>query len=61
MQGVNLSSRHDSARKAAPDSPKPAKIVSADRDMGTALRSVYQKTVDENIPADLLDLLGKLD
>lgn len=29
--------------------------------MGAALRTVYQKTVDEAIPADLLDLLGKLD
>ena len=29
--------------------------------MGAALRSVYQKTVDETVPTDLLDLLGKLD
>jgi hypothetical protein len=29
--------------------------------MGAALRSVYQHTVDETIPEDLLDLLGKLD
>ncbi|MDD1450992.1 hypothetical protein C8J42_102105 [Sphingomonas sp. PP-CE-1A-559] len=29
--------------------------------MGSALRSVYQKTVDETIPDDLLELLGKLD
>ncbi len=29
--------------------------------MGSALRSVYQKTVDEAVPDDLLDLLGKLD
>ena len=28
--------------------------------MGSALRSVYQKTVDETVPDDLLDLLGKL-
>ena len=28
--------------------------------MGAALRSVYQKTVDETVPDDLLDLLGKL-
>ncbi|WP_246360604.1 NepR family anti-sigma factor [Sphingomonas abaci] len=28
--------------------------------MGTALRSVYQQTVEEQIPDDLLDLLGKL-
>jgi len=29
--------------------------------MGSALRSVYQKTVDEKIPDEFLDLLGKLD
>ena len=32
-----------------------------DRDTGAALRSVYQKTVDETIPDEMLDLLGKLD
>ena len=32
-----------------------------DRDMGAALRSVYQRTVDEAVPDDLLSLLGKLD
>ncbi|HEX8484109.1 NepR family anti-sigma factor [Sphingomonas sp.] len=37
-----------------------AKVQGKDRDMGTALRSVYQRTVDEAIPDDLLDLLGKL-
>ncbi|QQV78889.1 hypothetical protein H5J25_06810 [Sphingomonas aliaeris] len=29
--------------------------------MGAALRTVYQKTVEEDVPSDLLDLLGKLD
>lgn len=29
--------------------------------MGAALRSVYQKTVEESVPDDLLSLLGKLD
>lgn len=29
--------------------------------MGVALRSVYQQTVEERVPDDLLDLLGKLD
>ena len=38
-----------------------ARVQSKDRDMGAALRSVYQKTVEETVPADLLDLLGKLD
>ncbi|WP_254784463.1 NepR family anti-sigma factor [Sphingomonas sp. OK281] len=40
---------------------KPAKIQNRDQQMGSALRSVYQKTVDEVVPDDLLDLLGKLD
>jgi len=40
---------------------KPAKVLDKDQQMGSALRSVYQKTVDETIPDDLLDLLGKLD
>lgn len=31
-----------------------------DRDMGSALRSVYENTVSEQVPDDLLDLLGKL-
>jgi hypothetical protein len=31
-----------------------------DRDVGHALRSVYAKTVSEDIPDELLDLLGKL-
>ncbi|WP_304560450.1 NepR family anti-sigma factor [Sphingomonas immobilis] len=38
-----------------------AKIQSKDRDMGAALRTVYQKTVDEKVPPEMLDLLGKLD
>jgi len=29
--------------------------------MGAALRTVYQKTVDESVPSEMLDLLGKLD
>jgi hypothetical protein len=32
----------------------------ADRDVGHALRSVYAKTVSEDVPDELLDLLGKL-
>jgi len=28
--------------------------------MGDALRSVYQRAVDEKVPDDLMDLLGKL-
>ena len=29
--------------------------------MGAALRTVYQRTVNEPIPDEMLDLLGKLD
>jgi hypothetical protein len=28
--------------------------------MGAALRSAYQRTVDENVPDEMLDLLNKL-
>ena len=47
-----LSSRGQSSRAK----PAPGR----DRDMGSALRSVYQETVSEAVPDDLLDLLGKL-
>lgn len=49
-------------KTAAPDTmtgTRPA--ATADRDMGAALRSVYQRTVDEAVPDDLMALLGKLD
>ena len=29
--------------------------------MGDALRSVYQETINEQIPPEMLDLLGKLE
>lgn len=28
--------------------------------MGSALRTVYQRTIDEAVPDEMLDLLGKL-
>ena len=33
----------------------------SDRDTGAALRSIYQRTIEERIPDEMLDLLGKLD
>ncbi len=36
------------------------KKAPASGEVGTALRSVYQRTIEEQIPRDLLDLLGKL-
>ena len=59
MHGEVLSLGHDT-EKTVP-ATKPANGPDKDRQMGSALRSVYQKTVDEAIPDDLLDLLGKLD
>lgn len=56
--------------KAVRDFGKPAGRIGAvqagkgarsDRDVGHALRSVYVETVNEDIPSELLDLLGKLD
>lgn len=37
-------------RRTKPETPE----------IGSALRSVYQRTIDEDIPSDLLDLLSKL-
>ena len=42
---------------------KDAKAASArepDANVGQALRTVYEETVDEAIPQEMLDLLGKL-
>ncbi len=41
-------------------SQKARKKGASDAEVGDALRSVYQRTVNEDIPPDLLDLLGKL-
>lgn len=40
--------------------PRPKKKRSDTPEVGNALRSIYQRTVEEDIPPDLLDLLGKL-
>jgi hypothetical protein len=56
---TKLASGGDSTTKKP--APRAAKVQGKDRDMGSALRTVYQKTVEEDVPADLLDLLGKLD
>lgn len=34
---------------------------SKDPDIGDALRSAYEDAVNEEIPSEMLDLLGKLD
>jgi hypothetical protein len=58
LRGIALPSREE--LKKAP-AAKSAKARNRDKDVGTALRTIYQKTVDEAVPVDLLDLLGKLD
>jgi hypothetical protein len=54
-------------RKSAPSSPdenvqtdKPRKKRAAAPEVGHALRAAYQRTIDEDIPTEMLDLLGKL-
>jgi hypothetical protein len=54
-----LRSGDESSKK--PRAARAAKVQSKDRDMGAALRTVYQKTVDETVPPEMLALLGKLD
>jgi len=39
---------------------KPDKGSDADGNVGEALRSVYEKAIEEKIPQEMLDLLGKL-
>ena len=68
MKGTVLRSGDTTSDKTpaerAPNTTSPDPSVprrSGDRDMGTALRKVYQHAVEEAIPSEMLDLLGKLD
>ena len=49
-----------SASESRPGKAQNSKKKSSSGEVGSALRSVYQRTVNEDIPPDLLDLLGKL-
>lgn len=44
-------------KRPAPAVKKPSK---EDAHVGQVLRTVYQRTVDEDIPSEMLDLLSKL-
>lgn len=55
-----LSDGNKNRRSAKNSSPADGDGKGSDRDVGHALRSVYAKTVGEEIPSELLDLLGKL-
>lgn len=48
-------------RHAAPGAKNASKNSDPDRDMGSALRSIYQRTVEEQVPDEMLSLLSKLD
>ena len=54
-----MSSSRDT-QSASPKSKSPEKVTPEQRDMGDALRTVYQKAVEEAVPDEMLDLLGKL-
>jgi Anti-sigma factor NepR len=61
--GVQGESALSSEKAQKPEMTRKAvgkKVHSKDQDMGAALRSVYQKTVEENVPSEMLDLLSKL-
>jgi Anti-sigma factor NepR len=40
--------------------PRARKKQAESPELGKALRTVYQRTIDEDIPPEMLDLLGKL-
>lgn len=40
---------------------QPRKRKGQTAEVGDALRTVYQRAIDEDIPPEMLDLLGKLD
>lgn len=43
-------------------SAKPPSRANVDEsDLGTALRAIYRRTVDEAVPPEMLDLLKRLD
>ena len=62
--GDVLGSNDDTPGEAAvkrPAAKQEPKKPDRDRDMGDALRSVYDRTVQESVPDEMLDLLSKLD
>jgi hypothetical protein len=60
FRGTTLPSDRKSSTEPKSGTTDPNKKDGGDKDMGHALRSVYEKTVNEAIPDEMLDLLGKL-
>lgn len=54
-------SRKRPAANASTRAGKRPSVQGKDNNMGSALRSVYQRAVEEAIPDEMIDLLGKLD
>ena len=48
------------ASEAGLATPKPRENRQRESNVGQALRSVYQQTVNEDVPDEMLKLLGKL-
>jgi hypothetical protein len=70
-RGIDLSFASDRdderRRRSAPspeadegEAPVAKKKRGATPEVGNALRAAYQRTIDESIPPEFLDLLGKL-
>jgi hypothetical protein len=53
-------SLHDDKAPPPPPPPHGKTTKKPSRDVGNALRSAYQRMIDEDIPPEMLDLLGKL-
>jgi len=60
MRGMTLPSDRESSMEPKRKAAAKAGQGGGDKEMGAALRSVYEKTVKEPIPDEMLDLLGKL-
>ena len=59
LRGMTLSSDRDLSKEPKRKTAEATK-KDGNKDMGAALRSVYDKTLKESIPDEMLDLLGKL-
>jgi len=55
-----VASRPDKSARIAKAGAKKAARNVREGNVGNALRSVYQQTVNEDVPPEFLDLLGKL-
>jgi hypothetical protein len=62
LHGNASSTPHDD-NSSKPDSIANSELASfanENANLGTALRTIYQQTVDESVPPDMLDLLNRL-